>query len=69
MMSSQGAFLTQQADRERQLFASVQIFLDGAGWQPLSSEKDYEKSWHEIGELFFASELDELKRRQLNEKG
>lgn len=69
MMSSQGAFLTQQADRERQLFASVQIFLDGTGWQPLSSEKDYEKSWHEIGELFFAAELDELKRRQLNKKG
>lgn len=69
MMSSQGAFLTQQADRERQLFTSVQIFLDGTGWQPLSSEKDYEKSWHEIGQLFFAAELNELKRRKLNKKG
>lgn len=66
MMSSQGAFLTQQADRENQLFMSVQMLLDGGGWQPLSSEKNYKKSWYEIGGRFFASELDELDRSRLD---
>ena len=66
MMSSLGVFLTQQADREGRLFKSVQMLLDGGGWQLLSSEKDDEKSWQDIGCRFFAAELDELERRELN---
>ena len=68
MMSAQGAFLTQQADREKQLFMSVQMLLDGGNWLPLSKDKDYEKSWHEIGQRFFSSELEELEPGQSNKK-
>lgn len=57
MLSSQGAFLTQQADREAQLFNATQFMLDGLQWRPLSIEKEYQKSWKEIGALYFKSEL------------
>ena len=65
MMSSQGAFLTRQADREKQLLMSVQMLLDGGGWLPLSGDKNYEKSWSDVGKCFFSEEIEELKQREL----
>ena len=63
MMSSQGAFLTQQADREAQLLSATQFMLDGLAWRPLSTDKDYQKSWTEIGNTFFNQELLMLRKQ------
>jgi len=60
MLSSQGAFLTQQADREAQLFNATQFMLDGIQWSPLSTEIDYQKTWNGIGERYFKEELKTL---------
>lgn len=57
MLSSQGAFLTQQADREAQLFGATQFMLDGLQWSPLSTEVDYKNTWNEIGARYFKKEL------------
>ena len=63
MMSSQGAFLTQQADKEQQLFLATNFSLDGLGWLPLSTEFDYQKTWGDVGERYFKEELEELRQK------
>jgi AcrR family transcriptional regulator len=63
MMSSQGAFLTQQADKEQQLFLATNFSLDGLGWLPLSKDFDYKKTWHNVGERYFKEELEALRKK------
>ncbi|MBL4606957.1 MAG: TetR/AcrR family transcriptional regulator [Pseudomonadales bacterium] len=62
MMSSQGAFLTQQADKEEQLFFATNMALDGLGWQPLSTDFNYLKTWQKLGCQFFKTELTKLRQ-------
>jgi len=65
MMSSQGSFLTQQAEREAQLFDATQFMLDGLQWQPISTKKDYQQCWTDIGTRYFKDELDALSKLDL----
>ena len=61
MMSSQGAFLTQQSDKEQQLFLATNFSLDGVGWLPLSKDFDYKKTWGSVGKRHFKEELEKLR--------
>ena len=48
---------------EREYFNSMNIYMDGLGWGPLSTEKDYRKVLHQILEDRFSDELNELRSR------
>ena len=67
MMSSQADFLTQQADKEEQLFLATNVSLDGLGWRPLSKEAEFKSTWNKVGRRYFEEELSKLRSADLYE--
>lgn len=56
----------QRLEMDNTLLVNVSLLMDGMGWQPLSTEFDYQQTWQRIGREIFADELQEL--QNLNNK-
>jgi len=56
----------QRLEMDNTLLVNVSLLMDGMGWQPLSTEFDYQQTWQRIGREIFADELQEL--QSLNNK-
>ncbi|RDE19029.1 TetR/AcrR family transcriptional regulator [Motiliproteus coralliicola] len=48
---------------EREYYNASNIFMDGLGWQPLSSEYDYRQVINALMEGRFAAEIEEIRQR------
>lgn len=53
----------QRLDQDQALLTSINLLMDGMGWQPMSRDWDYSASWQRIGMDVFATELNELSKR------
>mgnify|MGYP002277047376 CR=1 FL=1 len=49
---SDATLAVSRLDQDYLLLNSINLLLDGMQWNPLSSEYDYQQSWHQIAEFF-----------------
>lgn len=64
--SAEDAVAVSRLDSSSILLNNINILLDGMGWQPLSTEWDYQKTWQRLGTELFAEELALLKEKLAN---
>lgn len=50
----------QRLEMDNTLLVNISLLMDGMGWEPLSTEFDYQQTWERIGREIFADELNEL---------
>lgn len=63
MCSAEEAVAVSRLNPATLLLNNINILLDGMGWQPLSSEFDYHKTWQTLETEFFAEEIQQLKQK------
>jgi len=63
MCSAEEAVAVSRLNPETLLLNNINILLDGLGWQPLSTEFDYHKTWQKLETEFFAEEIQQLKQQ------
>ena len=64
MTQASGTLPVERADTEMALLCNVNLLMDGMGWSPLSTEWDYESTWHRIAKQVFTHELEQLALRK-----
>jgi AcrR family transcriptional regulator len=64
--SASESIAVSRLDADAMLLDNINIVLDGLGWQPLSSEWNYQQTWQKLEQEYFAAELQQLSPQDNN---